>query len=183
MCFLGFFFFLRQGNTGQLFHMVEQHHLKLKRKLMRNLVHSTRGTEKKSWLRGNKIPEVSEVRVRAEQDYSSVHPGGHGNPLRSPFTNKTHNLKTQLTWFIDSDKRSIKKKRKKKNKLLYTITHNNSLVLNTELCKQMLKNVTFVRTFPKTKEIFFLLKDIFGLFSNNICWKSTCCAWRPTVWC
>lgn len=66
--------------------MVKQHHLKLKRKLMKNLVQSTRGTEKKRWLRGNKTPEVSEVRVRAEQEHSAVHPGGQGNPLRSPST-------------------------------------------------------------------------------------------------
>lgn len=61
--------------------MVEQHNLKPKSKLMKNLVHSTRGRDRKRWLRGNKVAEVSEVRVRAEQDHSAVHPGGHGNPL------------------------------------------------------------------------------------------------------
>lgn len=60
--------------------MVE-HNLKPKRKLMKNPVHSTRGRDRKRWLRGNKVAEVSEVRVRAEQDHSAVHPGGHDNLL------------------------------------------------------------------------------------------------------
>lgn len=84
MLFLGGFFFSfyreRQRTNIEPFHMVKQHHLKLKRKLMKNLVQSTRGTEKKRWLRGNKVPEVSEVRVRAEQEHSAVHPEGHSNP-------------------------------------------------------------------------------------------------------
>lgn len=59
MLFLGDFFFYREGqrNIRQPFHMVEQRHLKLKRKLMKNLVHSTRCTERKRWLRGNKVAE------------------------------------------------------------------------------------------------------------------------------
>lgn len=57
-------------------------------------------TRRRRWLKGNKAAEITKVKIRAEQDHSSAHPGIPGIPELSASANK----KRSLTWFIDSDK-------------------------------------------------------------------------------